>query len=197
MKLAPLPSPVRQLACTAFALIGALALPLATFAAESKIPDIPTPIISADDAVQKELLTLDRLLDTNPKLEETLRNNLDQLTEQAFRAKNPEVDALLKRQPNLARALKTERHYFVHRAVARIANTRVLRADAVALDKFLSAHPDIAKALAKRPGQIVEPDFLIKNPQLADFFEKHPALSSVLLKRAEKKGAAKAKTEKK
>jgi hypothetical protein len=178
----------------------ALAAPLAGRAADASqpaVPDVPTPIISVDENVQKELLSLDRLLDTNPKLEETLRNNVDQLTQEKFRAQNPDVDALLKRRPGLVRALKTEQHYFVHRTVARLAHAKVLRPDAVALDKFLNEHPDIAKALAKRPGQIVDPNFLVAHPELAAFFDKHPALSSVLLQRAEKRQGAKAAAEKK
>ena len=159
------------------------------FAAESAATDekAPVPIVSTDEAVQKELLSLDRILETNPKLEETLRNNLDHLTDQTFREKNPEVDALLKRQPGLVPALRQERHFFIHRFVARLGRSRVTRNDVIALDAFLTAHPDISAAIEKKPSQIVNQDFLIAHPQLADFFEKHPALSSVLLQRAEKR----------
>jgi len=150
-------------------------------------PQIEVPIISMDEAVQKELINLDRLLDSNPKLEEKLRTNLDQLTLDTFRAQNPDVDALLKRQPGLVRALKSERHFFINRQVARLARAKVTRKDAVALDEFLTAHPDIAKELRKKPGQIVEGSFLIAHPPLARFFETHPALSSVLLQRSDKK----------
>jgi hypothetical protein len=161
--------------------------------------NVEVPIVSMDESVQNELVTLDRLLETNPKLEETLRTNVDQLTEQTFRAQNPEVDALLKRRPGLVRALRTERHYFVHRAVARLARSRVTRNDAIALDQFLTANPDIAKALQRRPSQIIEGDFLIAHPALANFFEAHPGLSSVLLQRSEKakQGGAKSGERKK
>ncbi len=158
----------------------------AAFAADSA-PQIEVPIVSMDAAVQKELVNLDRLLDANPKLEETLRTNVDQLTQETFRAQNPDVDALLKRQPGLVGALKTERHFFIHRQVARLAQAKVTRKEAVALDEFLSAHPDIAKELRKKPTQIVEGSFLIAHPALAKFLESHPALSSVLLKRTDKK----------
>lgn len=150
-------------------------------------PQIEVPIVSMDAAVQKELVNLDRLLDANPKLEETLRTNVDQLTQETFRSQNPDVDALLKRQPGIVGALKSERHFFIHRQVARLAQTKVTRKDAVALDEFLSGHPDIAKELRKKPGQIVEGSFLIAHPALAKFLETHPALSSVLLKRTDKK----------
>lgn len=179
--------------------LAAMLLATSLSAAESTTPDsasVDIPIVSVDAAIQKELVSLDRLLETNPKLEETLRNNVDKLTEQTFRAQNPEVDALLKRQPGLVRALRTERHYFVHRAVARLARSKVTRQDAVALDEFLTAHPDIAKALQRRPGQIVEGEFLIAHPALANFFETHPALSSILLKRSEKAKSGTPKGEK-
>lgn len=164
----------------------AFSVAVSAFAADPA-PQIEVPIFSMDESVQKELINLDRLLDSNPKLEETLRTNLDQLTQDTFRAQNPDVDALLKRQPGLVRALKSERHFFINRQVARLAQAKVTRKDAIALDEFLGAHPDIAKELRKRPGQIIEGSFLIAHPPLAKFFETHPALSSVLLKRSDKK----------
>ncbi len=188
-------SPLRAL-CSAAALACGLFAP-GVFAADPA-PQVEVPIVSMDAAVQQELLSLDRLLDTNPKLEETLRTNLDQLTQETFRAQNPDVDALLKRQPGLVRALKSERHFFINRQVARLARAKVTRKDAVALDEFLTAHPAIAKDLAKKPGQIVEGSFLIAHPPLAKFFEAHPALSSVLLQRSDKKaGGGKADAKKK
>ena len=156
-------------------------------AADTEKPEVH--IVSMDDAVQKELLKLNQSLDANPKLEEALRNNVDRLTDSVVRAQNPDLDALLKRQPDLPKALKSEQHFFVHRQIARLAKAKVTRKDAVELDKFLTQHPDIAKDLRKSPGQIVNGDFLIAHPPLAKFFEAHPGLSSVLLKRSDKKDA--------
>jgi hypothetical protein len=182
----------------AFLLIGLIALaPVTPIVAAASAPadaaKVEVPIISTDEAVKKELLTLDQLLETNPQLEEKLRNNLEQLTQETFRMQNPDVDALLKRQPGIVPALKKERHFFVHRSIARLARTPLLRKDAIALDKFLSDHPDIVKALSKKRGQIVSGDFLVAHPPLAAFMEKHPSLSTVLLQQAQKKeGATKA-----
>lgn len=174
-----------RLAISSLTLALLAAAPAAVAADSSASAEVP--IVSTDESVQKELLNLDRLLDTNPKLEEALRTNVDKLTQDTFRAQNPEVDALLKKQPGLVRALKTEQHFFVHRYVARYARAKVTRKDAIELDDFLTKHADIAKALQKKPSQIVEANFLIANPPLAKFFEAHPALSSVLLQRDAKK----------
>ena len=76
--------------------------------------------------------------------------------------------------------------------IARLARSRPTRNDVMALNEFLNAHPDILKAVAKRPGQLVNADFLIAHPALGQFFETHPALSSVLLQRAERKEKGKA-----
>lgn len=189
------PAPrIRGLLATALFAWGIVAPALAADPA----PPIEVPIVSMDESVQRELINLDRLLDSNPKLEETLRTNLDRLTQDTFRAQNPDVDALLKRQPGLVRALKSERHFFINRQVARLAQAKVTRKDAIALDEFLGAHPEIVKELRKRPSQIVEGSFLIAHPALAKFFEAHPALSSVLLKRSDKKqGGAKTDAKKK
>lgn len=139
--------------------------------------------VSTDAAVQKELAELERALSTNSKLEETLRVNIDQLMSQSFRAQNPDVDALLKKQPGLANALKVDQQFLLRRAIARLARVKVTRPDALALDQFLKDHPDIRKALQKNPSQIVDSKFLMANPQLGRFLETHPVLSSVLLQR--------------
>jgi hypothetical protein len=186
-----------------FALSGALLAlafgPMSAIAADPAPPadtKVEVPIVSDDEMVNRDLAELDRLLDANPKLEEKLSANLEQLTQEKFRMENPEIDALLKRQPNLERALRVERYHFVHRSIARLARSRVTRADAIALDEFLTAHRDIARALQPRPSQIVEPDFLIAHPPLADFFTAHPSLSSVLLQRDGKKQAPRSEKKK-
>jgi hypothetical protein len=166
------------------ALAGGLLFALSLTAAEPSAVEVP--IISVDAGVQQDLQNLDRLLVTNPALEEKLRANVDQLTQEKFRVENPDIDALLKQQPGLTKALKSERHFFIHRYVARLANNQGVRKDAIALDDFLTAHPEIAKPLARKPSQIVDADFLIAHPALATFCETHPALSSVLLERAAK-----------
>ena len=152
-------------------------------AAADSTPAAEAASISTDAAVQKELAELDRVLNTNAKLEEALRVNLDKLSEQSFRAQNPEVDALLKKQPGLAHALKVDQQFLLRRAIARLARVKVTRPDALALDQFLKDHPDIRKALQKTPSQIVDSKFLIANPALARFLETHPVLSSVLLQK--------------
>jgi len=174
------------------ALLAPLALLTAGRAAEEANDDAaPVPIISADETVQNELLNLDRLLETNPKLEETLRNNIDRLSDDAFRQQHPEVDALIKRRPGVVRALRAERQFFVFRVVGRLARGKLLRKDMIDLDRFLASHADIRKALLKKPGQIVQSDFLIANPAYAQFMQEHPSLSTILLQRADRKEKAK------
>ncbi len=148
-------------------------------------------ILSTDEVVKKELIDLDKLLATNPALEEKLRANVDRLTEEKFRAENADVDNLLKVRPNLGRALKAEQHFLITRALARSAKAPMLRKDVAEFDKFLGRNPDVRKALQKSPRQITQPDFLIAHPPLAKFMEEHPALSSVLLQRSDKKGEKK------
>jgi exonuclease VII large subunit len=148
-----------------------------------------TPSVSTDAAVQKDLAALDRALNTNAKLEEALRTNLDKLSEKSFRVQNPEVDDLLKKQPGLEKALKVDQHFLLRRAILRLARVKATRPDALALDKFLDDHPDIRKPLQRSPSQIVDAKFLIAHPPLARFLESHPALSSVLLQQQDKMGA--------
>jgi hypothetical protein len=164
-------------------------------AAESAPAELP--ILSTDDVVKKELLDLDKLLASNPALEEKLRANVDRLTEDTFRAENPDIDNLLKVRPNLGRALKSEQNFFITRALARNAKAPMLKKDVAEFDKFLVRNPDVRKALQKSPRQIMQPDFLIAHPALAKFLEEHPALSSVLLQRSDgKKGDGKSEKKK-
>src|SRR5258708_2968543 len=67
------------------------------------------PIISTDEIVRKELIELDKLLDNNPKLEEALRANLDQITQDALQMKDPDITPFLKNHPGVVPALKKER----------------------------------------------------------------------------------------
>lgn len=164
-------------------------------AAETATPELP--ILSTDEVVKKELIDLDKLLTGNPALEEKLRANVDRLTEETFRAQNPDVDNLLKVRPNLGKALKSEQHFLITRALARNAKAPMLRKDVAEFDKFLVRNPAVRKALEKSPRQITQPDFLIAHPALAKFLEEHPALSSVLLQRSDKKGDGKGPGEKK
>jgi hypothetical protein len=187
--LIPSSLPLRSLVLAVVVALLPVASPLAGADAVAA-PEVP--IISLDAKVQKDLANLDRLLASDPKLEEKLRNNIDQLSQEKFLAENPDIGALVKKQPTLPASLKTERHYFVNRQVARLAADKVTRKDALALDEFLTAHPDISKALIKKPNLIVDANFLIANPSLAKFLETHPSLSSVLLKRSDKKSAKEA-----
>lgn len=146
-------------------------------------PEVTVPIVSSDEAVQKELRELDRLLDTsNLKVEETLRQNIDRLGDEKFRQSHPDIDVLLKQRPGIVPALKSERHFLIHRYVAHRARGPLLRADVVALDEFLDAHPEIRQALDREPSQILEPDFLMAHPSLGRFFDQHPSLGTILLK---------------
>lgn len=143
---------------------------------------IETPIISSDEAVKKSLVELDRLLDApGSKLEELLRKNMDRIEEDAALKSMPELEVALKNQPGVLPALRTERQFLLNRYLARRARGPLLRPDVIALNKFLSENLDIRRALNRDPSQIVEGNFLMAHPNLAEFFGEHPSLSTVLL----------------
>ena len=156
-------------------------------------PKIAAVILSPDEAVQKELEELDRILIVNPKFEEILRANIDRIEAEEFRKTFPDVDALLTQKPGLVPALKVERHFLIHRYVLRRARGPLLRPDVLALDKFLTAHADIRRELDRDPAQILDGKFLIAHPGLAEFFDQHPGLSTVLLEKQAKPAVPKHK----
>ena len=170
----------------AIALIATAATAGAAEPAPAAQPGIATVILSPDEAVQKELKELDRILDVNPKFEEILRTNIDRIEEPEFRKTFPDVDALLAQQPGLVPALKTERHFLIHRYILRRARGPLLRPDVVAFDKFLAVHVDIRGQLDREPAQLFDGGFLIAHPSLAEFFDRHPSLSTVLLEQQTK-----------
>lgn len=141
----------------------------------------PVPVFSLDENVRNQLLELDRRLEADPKLEQKLTENVDKLTDEAFRKNNPDIDRLLQQQPQVVAALKVERHFLIHRYVVRRARGPVLHADVRALDEFLYANPAVRDALEKQPAQITEGVFLTAHPKLAEFFDQHPSLSTALL----------------
>jgi hypothetical protein len=150
-------------------------------AAGSSASKVPTPIITSDETVKKNLVDLDHLLDApGSKLEEILRKNMERIeTETA--PKIPELELVMKEQPWILPTLKTERHFLLHRYLARRAGGPLLRPDVIALDKFLGENAEIRTALNRDPSQIVQSDFLVAHPKLAEFFGQHPSLSTVLL----------------
>jgi hypothetical protein len=165
-------------------LLAPVALLRAADSAEPVVPQMdapPVPIVSSDEMVQKNLQTLNQYLDANPKLEDNLRTNIDQIDQPAFRRQNPAWDAYLKRQPEAAAALRAEKGFLLHRALARITRTRMMRRDVVALDAFLEAHPDILKPVQSHPRLLVDSNFLIAHPALGEFLQKHPSLSTALI----------------
>jgi len=126
-------------------------------------------------AVQKALIDLDRTLESNAKLDQILRSNIDRLSDEDFRTNNPEVATLLTQKPEIVDALRIERHFLIHRYIAHIARGPLMRPDVIALDEFLALHRDIRKDLERDPSKILEDNFLIANPSLADFFGQHQA----------------------
>ena len=181
----PLRNPLFTLTSTllqAVAVFAAVTLSAAESAPATAPTKVTTPIISSDETVRKNLAELDRLLDMpDSKLDEILRKNIDQIVEGSAPKNIPELEVVLKAQPWIVPALKAERHFLLHRYVARRARGPLLRPDVIALDKFLAEHLDIRRALNRDPSQIVESKFLTANPSLADFFGQHPSLSTVLL----------------
>jgi hypothetical protein len=57
------------------------------------------------------------------------------------------------------------------------------------LDSFLEAHPAIQAGLEANPARLIDGDFLVRNPTLADFFYKHPDLYTVFFDNAARQAA--------
>jgi hypothetical protein len=142
---------------------------------------LPVPILTTDEKIQAELDSLNQFLDTNPQVEETLRANVDKATDAAFLKLNPAWDQHLKLRPETIRALRVERGFLLHRALARMARTPLLRDEVAQFDAFLGKNPNVLRSLERNPGLIRDGDFLAANPALADFLDVHSALSTALM----------------
>jgi hypothetical protein len=142
---------------------------------------LPVPILTTDEKIQAELDGLNQFLDTNPQVEETLRANVDKATDAAFLKLNPAWDQHLKLRPETIRALRVERGFLLHRALARMARTPLLRDEVVQFDAFLGKNPNVLRSLERNPGLIRDGDFLTANAALADFLDVHSALSTALM----------------
>ena len=151
-------------------------------AAADKAADTPVvPIVSTDQMVQAELRALDKFLEVNPQIEETLRTNLALMEQEGFKAQYPAWKELVQRRPGVVRALRVEQRFLLHRAFARLARTPLLRAEIAQFDTFLDKNADVARELHRKPALVRDPAFLTAHPALGDFLEKHPALSTALL----------------
>ena len=144
---------------------------------------LPVPILTTDEKIQVELNSLNQFLDTNPQVEETLRANVDKATDAAFLKVNPAWDQHLKLRPDTIRALRVERGFLLHRALARMARTPLLRDEVAQFDAFLGKNPAILRSLERNPRLISDGEFLTDNPSLAEFLDFHAALGTALLGR--------------
>ncbi len=144
---------------------------------------IPVPILTTDEKIQAELNSLNQFLDTNPQVEETLRANINKATDAAFLKLHPTWDQHLKLRPDTIEALRAERGFLLHRALARMARTPLMRDEVTQFDAFLDKNPAIRGSLERTPRLIRDGTFLTANRALADFLDTHPALSTALFGR--------------
>jgi len=179
----PKPS-LRNICLTAF-LIALASLPWAA-RAESTAAEpakLPVPILTTDEKIQAELNSLNLFFDTNSQVEEALRANADKATDAAFLKLNPAWDQHLKLRPDTIRALRAERGFLLHRALARMARTPLLRDEVAQFDAFLDQNPALRQQLERTPRLIGDSAFLIANPRLADFLDAHAGLNTALVER--------------
>ena len=142
---------------------------------------LPVPILTTDEKIQADLNSLNQFLDTNPQVEDTLRANVDKATDAAFLKLNPAWDQHLKLRPDTIEALRVERGFLLHRALARMARTPLLRDEVSQFDGFLDKNPAIRQQLYRSPRLIRDGAFLTANPALAAFLDAHVALSTAVL----------------
>jgi hypothetical protein len=158
--------------------------PIPTPPSDKAMPPIPVipavPILTADEKIQAELNDLSQFLETNPKIEEALRADVEKATDAAFLKLNPAWDQHLQQRPNTIRALRVERGFLLHRALARMARTPLLRDEVAKFDAFLDKNPAILRSLERNPRLIRDGTFLTANSALAEFLTAHPALSTAL-----------------
>jgi hypothetical protein len=174
--------PLRNICLTAFL----IALASLTWAARAESTATepakpPVPILTTDEKIQAELNSLNQFLDTNPQVEDTLRANVDKATDAAFLKLNPAWDQHLKLRPDTIRALRVERGFLLHRALARMARTPLLRDEVAQFDAFLGKNPAVLRSLEGNPSLIRDGAFLTANPALAEFLDVHSALSTALM----------------
>ena len=144
---------------------------------------IPVPILTNDEMIKAELNALNQFLDTHPQLEETLRANLDRAADAAFLKSNPAWDQHLKQRPDTIRALRAERRFLLHRALARMSRTPLLHDEVAQFDLFLDKNPGVLRSLEGNPRLIRDGAFLTANSSLAEFLDAHAALNTALLER--------------
>jgi hypothetical protein len=144
---------------------------------------LPVPILTTDEKIQADLNSLNQFLDTNPQVEDTLRANVDKATDAAFLKLNPAWDQHLKLRPDTIEALRVERGFLLHRALARMARTPLMRDEVAQFDAFLDKNPAILRSLERNPRLIRDGAFLTDNHALADFLDTHSALSTAFFGR--------------
>ncbi len=155
-------------------------------------PLVATPVKTDSATLQANLLQLDAFLDqnTNTTLEADLRQDIRLAEDAEFLKKYPTWKQLRDERPALVLALRSEDHFLLHRALARMTGNLPLEARHLQrLDSFLESHPTIQAGLEADPSRLIDGDFLVKNPPLAAFFYRHPDLYTVFFDNAAKQSA--------
>lgn len=147
-----------------------------------------TPLATEDAAQQAQLKSFEAFLDKNPSLEKELRIHSADITSEEFLRQHPTWREFSSAHPDLPPALQNEKRFLLHRALVRLAgNYKLERHSLARLDEFLDAHPAILAELEADPTLIVNMNFQLKHPTLAEFLEKHPGLSSAFYQNQDKK----------
>jgi hypothetical protein len=154
-------------ASISFALVTTMGIGMAVAQTTSPDPAMTNPSSS-------ETNTMDRYLNSNPRIAQQLHNDPSLINNPQWLADHPKVQSYMNSHPSMKNDAANNPAGFVNHT-----ERHDLNADHKALngtDNFMRDHPKVAQELKSDPKLIDDPKYLADHPGLDDYLAKHPAV---------------------
>jgi len=133
---------------------------------------------SAKGVPRNELAVFDHFLDAHPDVRRDLANHPDLMTEPKYLDHHPDLHEFLLGHPGAREQALANPGIFVkqERRFSRWESTHPNDTELGNLDRFLDAHPEIAKEIRTKPGLLDDEHYRKAHPGPDDFLRSHPGV---------------------
>lgn len=127
------------------------------------------------DINRTELNTYDKFMDGHPRLERQVARNPSLATDPNFIQQHPAYGQFLQNHPGVKEEIgENPKQFLNHERAFERRGGDVSRAEAASFDRYLDAHPDVARQLRKNPSLVDDKQFVQQHPELGEYLQNHP-----------------------
>jgi len=140
----------------------------------SPVGPTPRPPAQGDDITRRDIVDMNRFLDSHPEIAEQLRKDPSLIDNRQWVANHPALQEYLKSHSTVAEAFRTNPNQFMR---DEDRDNRITRPDIVDMDRFLDSHPEIAEQLRKDPSLIDNGRWVADHPALQEYLKSHATVA--------------------